>query len=89
MIIGATITNVKRVPRVPDKTPAKYTPDRNRINASSLLFLLDWCQLARQKTDIPIVQKENGIGFPENNVSLPVWKLSKILSGLANTCSKT
>ena len=32
--------------------------------------MLEACQSAIQKIESPTIEKENGIGFPENNVSL-------------------
>jgi len=61
----------KRVPRVPDKKPEKIRPIKNREKAIILFFALEFRQWARQKIDIPSMTYENGIGFPENNSTLP------------------
>ena len=68
--IGQMIISDKRVPRVPDKKPEKYTPIRNSRKPNSLFFLVELCQSAKQNNDIPIIQKEKGMGFPENKLSL-------------------
>ena len=61
----------KRVPRVPDKMPENIRPTKNREKAIILFFELEFRQSTRQKIDIPNMVYENGIGFPENNSTLP------------------
>tara|TARA_B100000242_G_C42594652_1_gene281133 strand:+ start:90 stop:236 length:147 start_codon:yes stop_codon:yes gene_type:complete len=46
-------------------------PVINRRKAISLFFLLECFQSARQNMDTPSIQKENGMGFPENSISRP------------------
>ena len=87
MMIGAITANDNRVPRVPDKNPAKYAPVRKRRKAVNLSIFEEFFQSARQKIETPSIQKEKGIGFPENNLSLPVWKLWKLLVGSVDTKS--
>ena len=54
---------------------------RKKTNALSWSRWLEFLQSARQKKDIPSTTKENGIGFPENKVTLPELNLNKLLSG--------
>ena len=61
----------KRVPRVPDKKPENMRPTKNRQKATTLFFELEFDQSIRQKIDIPSMAYEKGIGFPENNSTLP------------------
>ena len=61
----------KRVPRVPDKKPENIRPTKNRQKATTLFFVLEFHQSARQKIDNPNMVYEKGIGFPENNSTLP------------------
>ena len=71
MSTGITIMIAKRVPLVPDKTPANQNPTKRQIIAVSLSLFLEKFQLAKQNIETPKSAIENGTGFPENISNLP------------------
>ena len=70
--MGITIIIASRVPLVPDAMPANQKPIKRQIIATSLSVFLENLQLARQKIETPKTAIENGMGFPENNATLPL-----------------
>ena len=66
------ISKDRRVPRVPDKKTEKYTPIKKQEIVIILPLILEFLQLAKQKSDTPNRAKENGIGLPENKYNLQV-----------------
>ena len=55
---------------MPERIPAKKAPIKKHARAITLLLNSEFFQSARQKIEIPSIAKENGIGFPENSMSL-------------------
>ena len=64
--MGVEIKMAKRVPLVPDATPANQNPIKRQATVINFSVIFEFFQLARQNKVIPKTTVENGIGLPEN-----------------------